>query len=355
MINSLEETELLKKAIEALHRETGLQVRVKKEAVKKGTGKIGKIRIDALATLKGDRKQFAIEVKRWAAQTPLGALINKMQEIPMETMLAADFVNPNMAVKLRENNIQFFDMAGNAYINQPPTYIYIKGNRLDNEFVKEKKRTGRAFEPAGLKVVYALLCDPELIKRPYRTIAEKAQVVVGTVGEVVKDLKANNYVIDRGDKVGRRLTQYKPLLDRWVETYPNRLKPKQIVGDYATDKPDWWKKINLKKYQGYWGGEVAAAKYTQYLTPHEFTLFLTKENEKAFFIKARLRKMEEGLDDSWYRVTIFRPFWTPADNIDAVHPVLAYADLIATGDIRNIETAQIIYEKYIAQDRRDNR
>ena len=32
--------------------------------------------------------------------------------------------------------------------------------------------TPRAFEPSGLKIIYTLLCYPDLIKKPYRYIAE---------------------------------------------------------------------------------------------------------------------------------------------------------------------------------------
>lgn len=32
-----------------------------------------------------------------------------------------------------------------------------------------------------------------------------------------------------------------------------------------------------------------------------------------------------------------------------VHPILVYADLIATGDPRNIEAAKIIYEAEVVQ------
>ncbi|MBW1728433.1 MAG: hypothetical protein JRJ62_12840, partial [Deltaproteobacteria bacterium] len=35
-------------------------------------------------------------------------------------------------------------------------------------------------------------------------------------------------------------------------------------------------------------------------------------------------------------------------------PILVYADLLATGDHRNIEAAEIIYEKYIGRFIREN-
>jgi hypothetical protein len=56
-------------------------------------------------------------------------------------------------------------------------------------------------------------------------------------------------------------------------------------------------------------------------------------------------------------VEILKRFWNfnhdrpDPDNkhLDLVHPVLIYADLLATGDARNIETAEIVYEKEIAR------
>lgn len=47
-----------------------------------------------------------------------------------------------------------------------------------------------------------------------------------------------------------------------------------------------------------------------------------------------------------------KPFWglMPFEGRDdTVHPVLVYADLLATGDARCIETAQLVYDKYLAR------
>jgi hypothetical protein len=64
----------------------------------------------------------------------------------------------------------------------------------------------------------------------------------------------------------------------------------------------------------------------------------------------RLRKKPDG------NVEILKIFWnfehlrhtTLMDYTDLVHPILIYADLMATGDARNIETAEIIYEQQLA-------
>ena len=56
-------------------------------------------------------------------------------------------------------------------------------------------------------------------------------------------------------------------------------------------------------------------------------------------------------------IEILRVFWKfETDELDknTVPPLLIYADLLATGDARNIETARMIYEKelnkYIRED-----
>ncbi|MCJ7617255.1 MAG: type IV toxin-antitoxin system AbiEi family antitoxin, partial [Desulfobacterales bacterium] len=50
------------------------------------------------------------------------------------------------------------------------------------------------------------------------------------------------------------------------------------------------------------------------------------------------------------KIEIFQKFWNfdyPWDDKTLVPPLLIYADLIATADDRNIETARIIYDQYI--------
>jgi hypothetical protein len=239
--------------------------------------------------------------------------------------------------------VQFIDTVGNAYINRPPTYAYVKGNR---QITTKKETARRAFGPTGLKVVFVFLCDPELVNAPYREIADKADVALGTAGWVINDLKVTGFIIDKGGKRGRRLVNYRKLLDRWVEAYPEKLQPKQWAGYFLADDPYWWKEIDIRKYHALWGGEIAAAKYTKYLKPVVATVYLPKEAGNQLLQDGRLRK--QYATEGEKTVKIYRPFWRlQEDNTECVHPVLVYADLIATGDVRNIETAKLIYDEYI--------
>ncbi len=236
------------------------------------------------------------------------------------------------------------------------------GNRQEKRgFMPIKDGAKRAFEPTGLKVIYTFLCHPELVNAPYREIAEKAGVALGTVGWVLNGLKAAEIIRDKGGKNGRHLVLYRKLLDRWVDAYPEKLKPKQLVGEFIADDPYWWKDIDITKYDGYWGGEIAAAKYTDYLKPKVATVYQPEHGRTQLLRDARLRKATERTDDGVGTVLIYRPFWPEQLNeFDTelrkglAHPILVYADLVATGDTRNLEVARRIYDEYIAQHCREN-
>ena len=94
---------------------------------------------------------------------------------------------------------------------------------------------GRAFRPAGLKVVFALICQPELVKAPYRDIVKLTNVAQGTVGWVMYDLRQQNYLVDRG-KHGRKLINVAKLLDAWIDNYARELRPKLYIGKYGTKR-----------------------------------------------------------------------------------------------------------------------
>ena len=140
------------------------------------------------------------------------------------------------------------------------------------------------------------------------------------------------------------------LIDEWVEAYPHKLKAKQRIATFTTDDPEWWKAIDLNKFGALWGGEIAAARYTRYLNPKDAVIYVNKEHMAKFLKTARLRKIAQN-EQAALRVDLIEPFWKEEQNggktADLVHPLIAYADLLETGDPRNLETANIIHEKYL--------
>ena len=339
--------EILGRAVEAVARQTGVHFKQYQKLPDNGIAQP-----DAFVFLKENGQKYAVEIKKWAQNTNLGAIVNQVNQLPGQGLLVADFVNPKMAEKLREQNVQFIDAAGNAFINALPVYVYVTGNRRRIEAtVITNDGAKRAFEPKGLTVVYAFLKDPELVNAPYRAIAEQTGAAVGTVGWVLNALKAGDFVRENIKGKGRRLVNCKKLLDRFVEAWPEKLRPKQYIGTFITDDPNWWKAIDINQYDALWGGEIAGAKYTDYLKPKIATVYLPENKRVQFMQDMKLRKANDWAEVENSRVEILRPFWpeTNKPEKEMTDPILTYADLVATADPRNLEVAKRIFDEHIAQ------
>jgi hypothetical protein len=101
---------------------------------------------------------------------------------------------------------------------------------------------------------------------PYRQIAAVTDVALGTVDWIFKDLKEMGFLVEIGGRK-RKITNPLHLLKRWVEAYPEQLRPKLGLARFKADDPDWWKDVDIIGYNACWGGEVAAAKLTGQLKP----------------------------------------------------------------------------------------
>jgi hypothetical protein len=338
------EQEILKKALKQFRELTGLTAEMKMEV------KLRRNRIaDARIRIPKIKVNMYAEIKLNVTNQTLGAVAHQLKEMAAgkQEVLITRYITPQIADRLKELDLQFLDTAGNAYINLPNLFLFIKGNKVKEEFAKEKPI--RAFQPAGLQLIYALLCIPGLENKPYRVMAEKANIANGAVTRVIKDLKKLGYLVDMGKK-GRKLIKKKALLQRWINLYAELLKPKLFIGRYTTDNINWWRQVKPFNVDAQLGGETAAAVITKYLKPQNHTIY-TREKYGKLLLQLKLKNAPDG------NVELFKKFWNFEDTLNnkkLVNPVLIYADLIATGDNRNLDTAKIIYEKeiirYIGED-----
>jgi len=283
-------------------------------------------------------QKFPVKIKLNVNNQNIGAVIAQIIQFDEMPVLVTRYVNPRIAENLKERGIAFIDTVGNAFIDCPPLYIYITGKIPEDEL----KRTpvGRAFTTAGLQVIYALLCHPGIENEPMRHIARKTKVALGTVATVINELKNLGYLIDMKRR-GRRLVNKNKLLERWLVRYPEILRPKLLIGRYTAKDPNWWKHLDIEDFKAHWGGEVAAEKLTGYLRPEIITIYL-KEHRGKLLLKNKLKHDPDG------EIELLQQFWVNDYNDELTHPILIYTDLLATAHGRNIETANLIYEKYIA-------
>jgi hypothetical protein len=297
----------------------------------------------------GAAVDYAVEVKRRLTPATHGAAIMQLQRVAGDTghptLLVTEYLTPPMARKLREQKQQFADAAGNAYLEAPGLLVYVTGRKPQADHALPN--TGQAHTMTGLKVTFALLCDPELANAPHRTIAATAGVALGAVPAVLADLQQTWHLLVLAKR--RRLNATKRLLDEWALAYARRLRAKTLQGIYAIKDFDTWPQWQLDT-QALWGGEPAANLLVHYLKPGVLTIYAEKL-QPILQAQHQMRKVRPAEADD--RVLEWRkPFWgtmPAAARPDTVHPVLVYADLLATGDARCIETAQMVYDEHLAR------
>lgn len=312
--------------------------------------KLGDTRADAFVRLEhgGHEALYAVEVKRGLRPGTLGAMLHQLERLGKHGLLVADYVTPPMAETLKARGVPFLDAAGNAYLEYPGVFIWVKGQKPATPAVP--LALGRAFQPTGLQVLFALLCNPKAINHPYRELGAMAGVAHGTVGWVIPDLQQQGFVIGlKGTHGKRRLVNRERLLAQWVDAYARQLRPRTLIGRYYVPTLQGWEGWPLAQHGAVWGGEPAGALLTEYLRPGELTVYADKLPTLLAAQQRFMKTTEPGLAAV---VEVRRKFWnfpTEAERPDVTPPVLVYADLLATGDGRCIETAKLVYDAHVAR------
>jgi hypothetical protein len=174
-------------------------------------------------------------------------------------------------------------------------------------------------------------------------------VALGTVANAMDNLEHLGYL--HKTRKGRVLERRADLVRRWVEAYPQELRPRLNSQRFQVPDDTWWRTFGRRRFEQHhlWlGGEGAEALLTKYLHPELITVYghpdfkeLAKELHPA-------RKADGNLE--W-----LEPFWhfdipdfAPACRAHRFcPPLLIYADLVAMGDARHQEAADMIRVKYL--------
>src|SRR5215472_799439 len=334
--------ELIETALRGLRRTTGLAAQI----IRWEPTTLDRHQPDAVIEIDahGRKHKFAVEAKtgvRAEALTQTKALWPREQQPRL--LFVAPYMTNYLAERCREIKLLFLDAAGNAYLEDDDLFVFVTGQKRTSDFAPP--HTNRTNTAAGLKVLFAILCRPPLLNASYRELATTAKVALGTIGPVVKDLETRKLIATFGTTLPkRRLLDAKVLLREWVTFYPATLRPKLQPRRFRAQNREWVQQTELTPFGAYWGGEMAADRLTHYLKPEMLTVY-TLHNPTKLMTEFRLRADVNG------DVDILNAFWDQTlitGTADVVPPILAYADLMATTDARNLEAARLIYEQYIA-------
>ncbi len=321
------EREILDEAINSLLRYTQIQAVVKD----------GRLRRDAILEIA--KEEFAIEIKPEITKGNKGIVLAQLKEVSRENnlpiILITRYIPSEIAKEYVDEGVYYLDVAGNCNIRQRKLMLLIEGKKIERI---GKVNQPRAFQEAGIKLIFQFLVDPEKTQLPYRDLAGLANISLGSVGMIMQELIDLNFILKT--KQTKRLKNTKDLLNRWITAYHDVMRPRLLKKQMRfinQDSYNKWTDINLEQTNSltFWGGEPGAHLLTGYLHPGIFTIY-TDRNWQSF--------KDIGLvpDDNG-KVEVLEIFWD-LRTWQGIPPVLIYADLMSSGSDRNVETAKWIFD-----------
>ena len=279
-----------------------------------------------------DGHGFACMVKNSVTKNNFGFVLSQLQEITrkenLPVLLITKLISPNLMDELQANNINTLDVSGNTSIIHDTLRIVIKGEKSIRQQAT-LATPGRLFKDAGLKFLFGILTNPDMINYTYREMQEIVDVSLGSITNSMEDIEENGFLIKNGNK--RVLSRRKEIIDRWVIAYNEALKPKLFLTRMSFNDNIPWQSVQLAG-DTYWGGEPASYLLNGFLLPEDFMIY-TRE-KIGHLVRSGLRPDESG------NVFVYNKFWKSNNSNILVPRLLVYADLMGSGYNRNIEAAQ---------------
>lgn len=285
-----------------------------------------------------NNKTFYCIAKKNAKNANYGIIISAMNDInnSKNNIVIADYLTKKTAEELKQNSINYLDASGNTFIKTNDLFVYVEGRKSK---INKKTNQTRAFQEAGLKLLLLLLTNPETLQFSYRELAEKTGIALGSVSNIFKELEESHYLLKTKNK--RVLKNQDEIVERWVIAYNELLKPRtfkrkmRALGNEFNTNTIINNNIKL-----YFGGEPGGELLTGHLKPKDYIIYTDEETSKV----AKHLKL---VPDETGNIELYSKFWTDSldlKNDNVAPPLVVYADLLGTGNNRNIETAKIILE-----------
>lgn len=289
---------------------------------------------------------FEILLKNEIRQLHVPNIIEKIGIHKGDWLLVCQYIPKPVKETLKNNGINYLEAAGNCFIQKQGLFFYINDQQVTP---LRQTATGKLWKNAGLRLIFAILQNDDLLNQPYREIAQKANIALGNIGDLLQELQQEGYTKIKKEKNKKHLyfERKEALQKKWIELFVTILRPKLIAGRFRFMTPAdkaRWKDMNLTN--AYWGGETAGALLTNYLEPEIFTLYTNQP-------KTEIMKIGRLLPDKNGEVELLDRFWNTTQDLNnttdkkTVPPLLAYAELITSMDSRNRETAERIKQQYL--------
>lgn len=303
----------------------------------------------------GDTLNLCAVVRKGLRPAALPQLAERMttrtgEELCERWILFTDYVTPSLANRLREQGFWFVDACGNAYLEQLGVlFIFTVGCRPP----REQPKKGQYFSEQGAKVLYFLLRNGPQIRATYRDIRQAIGASLDKISKVLNELKGER-LLTMADQGSYEIQDAPRLLERWSDAYAAKLRPRILLGRFRSSFGEEFTRIleevgsKSKLKDIVVGGEYAGDRLTGYLRARALNLYVPADRANAVRRALRLAPSQQGNIDLYeaFAQSLGEP--RGRSKLAFAHPVLVYAELLATDDPRCGETALRLKEKHLS-------
>jgi hypothetical protein len=208
-------------------------------------------RFDGVLTWRtaGRTMRFLVEERRHLRHQDVAIVVDRLNRLRAELppgnagdrlLLLAPHVRPQQAAVLERAEVDYLDLAGNVHLNAPGLFVHVEGRRPPREAARTPDRPQKGW----IKTVMAILIQPELVNAPYRTLADEADVALGTIAKCMNDVVRRGLL--RDGKGGRTILDRQALVALWVQAYIEGLRPKLTERRFQVrddDKQQLWTRL----------------------------------------------------------------------------------------------------------------
>jgi hypothetical protein len=181
---------------------------------------------NSIARIKEER--FIVDVKPEITQGNKSLMLQQLKDASREenlpVLLITKYIPSAIAKSFVKEGINYIDAAGNCNIQYNSILLIVEGKKTER---LPKTNQPRAFQEAGIKLIYCLLVNPDNINKTFRELSELSQISLGSVSTIIQELVDSRFLLKTKNK--RVLKNKIYLLKRWVIAYNDVLRPKLFM------------------------------------------------------------------------------------------------------------------------------
>ncbi len=301
------------------------------------------------ARLGEHRLPYAVEVKPMIRLAHVGALVQLAKKLRDERLLVcARRIPKAVGEALREKEVAYVDLGGNAYLRAPGLYLFVDGRRpAAHELRARPNLTG-----AEIKLLGVFLRDPDAGEAIQQELADRAGIALGLIGKgrnKLVELRILEPVGKRQWRVADRVEGLRRFADGWATTLRPKLRPQRYRMLKLEDEGGLERRMaEVEPDLGcLLGGERAAGRLTRFLRTDRATIHTPPAQQRKVAKALKLVPAEEGPITLLARYGLGDDYRLPRQPVPLAHPLLVWAECLTIPDERVAGVATKLYENYL--------